>query len=103
MKEEKWLKRFLDKEDKMENIDKTQKFTLPKEEKETAKEIILEVYDSLMKKGYDPINQIIGYLLSGDPTYITSFNDARSTIVKLERDELMEEILVNYLKNLGAY
>ncbi|NLM06291.1 MAG: IreB family regulatory phosphoprotein [Tissierellia bacterium] len=87
----------------MENNDKTQKFTLPKEEKETAKEIILEVYDSLMKKGYDPINQIIGYLLSGDPTYITSFNDARSTIVRLERDELMEEILVNYLKNLGAY
>lgn len=86
-----------------QNLDQTQKFSLPKEEKTTAKDIILSVYDSLNEKGYDPINQIIGYLLSGDPTYITSYNDARSTIVQLERDELMEELLVLYLKSNGAY
>jgi len=75
------------------------KFEAPKEENMTeAREIILTVYRALKEKGYDPINQLIGYILSGDPTYITSHNDARSLIRKIERDELLEEILGSYLK-----
>ena len=57
------------------------------------------MYDALKEKGYDPINQIIGYVLSGDPTYITSHKEARSLIRKIERDELLEEILGFYLQN----
>jgi len=60
-------------------------------------EILLKVYDALEDKGYNPINQIVGYILSGDPTYITSHMNARSLITKLERDELLEEIVWCYL------
>ncbi|NLW40642.1 MAG: IreB family regulatory phosphoprotein [Tissierellia bacterium] len=81
------------------NFNETMKFEAPKEENMTeAREIILTVYRALKEKGYDPINQLIGYILSGDPTYITSHNDARSLIRKIERDELLEEILGSYLK-----
>lgn len=81
------------------NFNETMKFEPPKEKENEAKKIIFTVYDALKEKGYDPINQIIGYVLSGDPTYITSHKDARSLIRKIERDELLEEILGCYLKN----
>jgi len=66
-------------------------------EENKAREILLEVYDALKEKGYNPINQLVGYLLSGDPAYITSYNNARSLIRKLERDELLEELVKKYL------
>lgn len=77
----------------------TMKFQVPKEGPSETKEVLLSVYDALVDKGYNPINQIIGYILSGDPTYITSHNNARSLIRKIERDELLEDILKTYLKN----
>jgi len=83
------------------NLSQTQSFTgfekLPKPE---VKEIIACVYDALSEKGYNPINQIVGYILSGDPTYITSHKNARSMIGKLERDELLEEIIKFYIRGL---
>jgi len=66
-----------------------------------VKEIIKSVLNALNEKGYNPTSQIIGYILSGDPTYITSHNNARSIIMKVERDELLEEILNDYLENLN--
>ena len=62
-------------------------------------EIVQQVYDALKEKGYNPVNQIVGYIMSGDPTYITSHNNARSLIMKVERDELVEEVLKAYIKN----
>lgn len=80
------------------NLNETMKFEAPKENVSEAKKIIFAVYEALKEKGYDPINQLIGYILSGDPTYITSHNNARSVICKIERDELLEELLKTYLK-----
>ncbi|WP_420861576.1 IreB family regulatory phosphoprotein [Tissierella carlieri] len=80
-------------------FNETMKFEPPKENIDSVEEIIFSVFSSLEEKGYDPINQIIGYILSGDPTYITSHNNARSTICRIERDELLEELLKSYLKN----
>jgi len=68
-----------------------------KEPKNEAREIILQVYAALKDKGYSPVNQIVGYILSGDPTYITSHNNARSLIRKIDRDELLEDIVCSYL------
>lgn len=65
-----------------------------------VKEIVSKVYDALKIKGYDPISQIVGYILSDDPTYITSYNGARSLIAKLERDELLEELVKSYINNI---
>ena len=79
-------------------FNETMKFQLPKDNINSVKEIILSVFNALEEKGYDPGNQIIGYILSGDPTYITSHNNARSIICKIERDELLEELLKTYLK-----
>ena len=62
-------------------------------------EILKEVYDAMTEKGYNPVNQIVGYIISGDPTYITSHKNARSLIMKVERDELLEELLKNYIDN----
>ncbi|NLM03697.1 MAG: IreB family regulatory phosphoprotein [Clostridiales bacterium] len=76
----------------------TMKFNLDKEKEKEAKDIIIEVYEALEEKGYNPINQFIGYILSGDPTYITNYNNARSIIRKIERDELLEELLRTYLE-----
>ena len=59
----------------------------------------LRVYNAMREKGYNPVNQIVGYIMSGDPTYITSHNGARSMIMKVERDELVEELLKDYIKN----
>lgn len=77
--------------------DETMMFEIPKDTDIKPKEIIFTVFHALEEKGYNPIDQIIGYILSGDPTYITSHNDARNLIRKLERDELLEEILTEYL------
>lgn len=79
-------------------FEETMKFEPPKDNENSAREIIKSVYRALQEKGYDPINQIIGYILSGDPTYITSHKDARSLICRIERDELLEEILKEYLE-----
>lgn len=65
-----------------------------------TKEIMKEVYQALKAKGYNPINQLVGYILSGDPTYITSYNNARALIRKIERDELLEELLKNYIEDI---
>jgi uncharacterized protein (UPF0297 family) len=77
-------------------------FKVEAEEVNQAKEILLSVYAALKEKGYNPINQLVGYLLSGDPAYITSHNNARSKIRRLERDELLEELVRNYLKDAEA-
>ena len=75
----------------------TMMFKVDNESENRAREIILSVYDALNEKGYNPINQMVGYLISGDPTYITNHNNARSIIRKLERDELIEELVRHYL------
>ncbi len=62
------------------------------------KEALLAIYDALSERGYNPIDQIVGYLTSGDPSYITSYNNARNLVLKMDRDELLEEILMNYLE-----
>jgi uncharacterized protein (UPF0297 family) len=75
----------------------TMMFKVDKENTNQAREILFTVYEALKEKGYNPISQIVGYILSGDPTYITNHNNARSVIRKLERDELLEELVKNYL------
>ncbi|MDK2889097.1 MAG: hypothetical protein PWP72_1975, partial [Thermoanaerobacter sp.] len=84
-----------------EAFENTVMFKVEGEEVNQAKEILLSVYGALKEKGYNPINQLVGYLLSGDPAYITSHNNARSKIRQLERDELLEELVKSYLKNAG--
>ena len=78
-------------------FDNTQKFVLKRDEDEEMKFILTEVYDALKSKGYNPISQIVGYILSEDPTYITNHNNARSLIRKIDRDELLHELVRNYL------
>ena len=78
-------------------FDKTMNFQVEREENTKTKEILKDVYESLSEKGYNPINQIVGYILSGDPTYITSYNDARNKIRTIERDELLEKMVKNYI------
>lgn len=80
-------------------MDKTMKFSIDQQESQERKDILKYVNDALNEKGYHPVNQMIGYLLSGDPTYITTHKDARKVIRKVERDEILEEILEYYLKN----
>ena len=79
------------------DIDKTMNFKVEKDKSAKAKEILKEVYEALVEKGYNPINQIVGYVLSGDPTYITSHKNARNLIRSVERDELLEKMLKNYI------
>jgi uncharacterized protein (UPF0297 family) len=79
------------------NMDYTMKFEAVNQEKITVEEVIQLVHEALVEKGYNPINQIIGYILSGDSSYITSHNNARSIIKKFERDEILEVILQEYL------
>lgn len=79
------------------SIDETMCFKVEKEENTKTKEILKEVYNALKEKGYNPINQIVGYILSGDPTYITSHNGARNLIRQIERDELLEKMVKNYI------
>ena len=75
----------------------TIKFSVPVDNSAEMKQILTEVYRSLTEKGYNPINQIVGYLLSEDPTYITNHNNARSLICKLDRNELLQELVRHYL------
>ena len=77
----------------------TIKFTVPSDEQLNMRRILRSVYDALSEKGYNPINQIVGYLLTEDPTYITNYNGARSMICKLDRDELLQELVQCYLFN----
>ncbi|MCI8991266.1 MAG: IreB family regulatory phosphoprotein [Eubacterium sp.] len=82
----------------MKDISRTQYFKVEKEPVMQVKEVLKIVYQALIEKGYNPVNQIVGYIMSGDPTYITSHNNARSLIMKVERDELVEELFQTYIK-----
>ena len=81
------------------DMDKTMQFK-PEREEETVSEVLSSVYSALKERGYDPINQLVGYIMSGDPTYVTSHNNARYLIRRLERDEILEELVRFYLKAL---
>ena len=83
----------------MQDKNQTQFFKVEKEPEIQVKDVLEIVYRSLSEKGYNPLNQIVGYIMSGDPTYITSHKGARSMIMKVERDELVEELLKEYIKN----
>ncbi len=83
----------------MADLSNTQYFKVQKENPVGVKEVIEKVYSALSEKGYNPVNQIVGYIMSGDPTYITSHNNARSLIMKVERDELVEELLKEYIES----
>ncbi|WP_458863840.1 IreB family regulatory phosphoprotein [Acidaminobacterium chupaoyuni] len=78
-------------------FDGTRKFRITEDPNEEMKQILTAVYDALREKGYNPINQIVGYILSEDPTYITNHNNARSLIRKIDRDELLQELVRRYL------
>ena len=83
----------------MDDMDFTRKITIRFEKDQEIKAILTSVYDSLKQKGYDPINQIVGYILSEDPTYITNHNNARALIRRLDRDELLQELVKQYLSD----
>ena len=83
----------------MANLSNTQYFKVKTEPEVQVKEVLDVVYTAMEEKGYNPANQIVGYIMSGDPTYITSYKGARSMIMKVERDELVEELLKEYIKN----
>ncbi len=87
-----------------DKFDETMQFKLQLDGTQTAHDIIMSVYRALKEKGYDPITQMVGYIISGDPTYITSYNNARYLIRRLERDELLEEFVHFYLAHhdMGA-
>ena len=82
----------------MQNLNNTQFFKVEKAPEMRVEDVLAIVYEALTEKGYNPVNQIVGYVMSGDPTYITSHNNARSLIMKVERDEIVEEILQEYIK-----
>ena len=81
------------------NNESTQNIVPTKDATVDVREIIGEVYDALTEKGYNPVSQVVGYIMSGDPTYITSYKNARSLIMKVERDEIIEVLLEDYIKN----
>ena len=83
----------------MKDMTNTQFFQVESGPQIKARDILEIVYKALSEKGYNPVNQIVGYIMSGDPTYITSHNNARSLIMKVERDELVEEVLKTYIEN----
>ena len=80
-----------------QDLGNTQFFKVEVEAETGVKKVLSVVYDALLEKGYNPINQIVGYIMSGDPTYITSHNDARNLIRKVERDELLEKMVKEYI------
>lgn len=79
-------------------MDKTREFSIYRDENSEMKEVLTAVYSALVEKGYNPINQIVGYILSEDPTYITTHNNARSLIRRVDRDELLQELVRSYLR-----
>ena len=81
----------------MQNLSSTQYFKVGKEKQVGVDEVLAKAYEALAEKGYNPVNQIVGYIMSGDPTFITSHKNARSLIMKVERDELVEELLKEYI------
>ena len=83
----------------MQDLGNTQFFKVEAEPETGVKVILSAVFEALTEKGYNPVNQIVGYIMSGDPTYITSYKNARSLIMKVERDELVEELFREYIKN----
>ena len=83
----------------MKDITNTQFFQVETGSQIQAKDILEIVYYALVEKGYNPVNQIVGYIMSGDPTYITSYNGARSLVMKVERDEIVEELLKAYIRH----
>ena len=83
----------------MNNLQSTTTFEFSKELDNPTKGIVKLVCDAMKEKGYDPLNQLVGYIISGDPTYITSHNGARKLITRIDRDELLEELVDNYIKN----
>ena len=83
----------------MQDLGNTQFFKVEVEPETGVKVILSSVFEALSEKGYNPVNQIVGYIMSGDPTYITSYKNARSLIMKVERDELVEELFKEYIKN----
>ena len=85
----------------MKNMTNTQFFQVESGPQISAKDILEIVYKALKEKGYNPVNQIVGYIMSGDPTYITSHNNARSLIMKAERDELVEEVVRYFIEGKG--
>lgn len=85
----------------MSSLDKTMHFNFNENHDKNVEETLTIVYDALTEKGYNPINQIVGYLLSGDPAYIPRHQDARNLIRRLERDEIVEELVKNYLNKAG--
>ena len=85
------------------DLGNTQYFKVQADKQISAKDVLELVYEALVEKGYNPVNQIVGYIMSGDPTYITSHKNARSLIIRVERDELLEEALTYYIeKKLGG-
>ena len=82
----------------MKDLSSTQYFKVETEAETGAKVILSAVYEAMKEKGYNPVNQIVGYIMSGDPTYISSHKGARSLIMKVERDELVEELLTEYIR-----
>ena len=83
----------------MADLGNTQYFEVRPDTEISVKKVLDIVYHAMAEKGYNPVNQIVGYIMSGDPTYITSHNSARSMIMKVERDELIEELLKEYIRN----
>ena len=81
----------------MSRIDSTQNFKVVSESENRVGDILTQVYQAMTEKGYNPVNQIVGYIMSGDPTYITSHKGARSLIMKVERDEILEELMAVYI------
>ena len=84
----------------MAKFDETMRFSLDREMENPAREVIWLICDALKDKGYDPVNQLVGYIISGDPTYITSYKNARSLVKRVERDELLEEFVKVYIDNM---
>ncbi len=81
----------------MADLSNTQFIDINQSRRMQVSDVIRRVYDALMEKGYNPINQLVGYIMSGDPTYITSYNNARSLVMKVERDEILEELIRTYI------
>lgn len=82
----------------MADLKNTQFIDINQTKRISVSEVILRAYQALVERGYNPVNQIVGYIMSGDPTYITSHNNARSLIMKVERDEILEELMRNYVE-----
>ena len=82
----------------MADLKNTQFIDINQTKRISVSEVILRVYQALVERGYNPVNQIVGYIMSGDPTYITSHNNARSLIMKVERDAILEELMRNYVE-----